>query len=256
MHNTKNQYDVNMLKSRIKEMRKLRNETQQSLAEKMYIKRQTIINWEKEGNNSIPSVQNLIDLSKNLNCTIEYLLGSVDMPEFSPVTIVKHYSGINEDIIKRVQYDDEYLNFLNFFMHPKNSADIFNGITLHTFKKHFVDSHLEEIGGELKEDIIFYFDEYIAMHSFNEINKDTYKDFLIKKFPKEDVSLFVKIKGYIPIAVYQNFFPNKQFNYSKFINYLVEHTFEPLSHKPMFELLKFKLANKFIELFIKYLNED
>lgn len=48
-------------------------------------------------------------------------------------------------------------------------------------------------------------------------------------------------------------FSNKEFNYSSFITYLVEHTFESLSHNMMIEIQKNKLLNRFAELFIKYL---
>lgn len=52
-----------------------------------------------------------------------------------------------------------------------------------------------------------------------------------------------------------SFFTNKEFNYSSFIKYLVDYTFDSLSHNAMIELQKAKLSHAFINLFTKYLEE-
>jgi phospholipid N-methyltransferase len=147
-------------------------------------------------------------------------------------------------------------------MHPQNSSDFFNEITLNTWKKYIVNSSISEINGELKEYIIKCYDEYISTTPFNEIDKKTYRAFLESKLPSTKLSFSTKtvdgkirLKSCVNLLSYQNFFDNKQFNYTTFINYLVEHTFESLSHNSIIELQKSKLAKCFVELFTKYIEE-
>ena len=145
-------------------------------------------------------------------------------------------------------------------MHPDNCSDIFNSVTLNTWRKFWTDMSLDEINGELKEAIIKYYDEYISITPFESVNRKTYKSFLENKLPREKISLKAEttgskiyIKKCVTLLTYQNFFKDKEFDYSLFITYLVDHTFEPLSHNTMIEIQKNKLSHRFAELFIKYL---
>ncbi|MFR5666009.1 MAG: helix-turn-helix domain-containing protein [Enterocloster bolteae] len=263
MSNIGNQYDINMLNTRLKEMRSLRKLTQQELADAIGVKRQAIINWEKKGKNTIPSIENLVELCETLDCSMDYLLGSVDTPEIEPISKASHYSGISAKIIRYGIEHPDFLDCLNFFMSPDNIADLFSSVTLETWKKFWINSTIKEINGELKEKILSFYDEYISITPFEAINADSYKKFLQRKLPREKITLKadksdskIYIKKCFSLITYQNFFSNKEFNYSTFINYLVEHTFEPCSHNVIIEIQKNKLANKFAELFTKYLVEE
>ena len=100
MNNIGNHYDINLISKRIKEMRKLRGYTQVELADSIGVQRQAIINWEKEKNNTLPAIENLVDLCEILDCSMDYLLGSVDSPEIEPISKASHYSGISAEIIR------------------------------------------------------------------------------------------------------------------------------------------------------------
>ena len=63
------------------------------------------------------------------------------------------------------------------------------------------------------------------------------------------------IKGCFEFVDYNSFFDDKVFNYQKFIQYLVDATFEQLSHNALIESQKIKLANAFVNLFTRYLEE-
>lgn len=260
MHNTENKYNINQVNKRIKEMRKLRGYTQQKLADSLHVKRQAIINWERDEKNALPTLKKLVELCEILDCSIDYLLGSVDSPEIEPISKASYYSGIKPEIIRTAINNPDYLDCLNFFMHPDNCLDIFNSVTLNTWRRFLIDMSLDEINGELREAIIKYYDEYISTTPFESVNKETYKSFLKNRLPREKISSKAEttgskicIKKCVTLLTYQNFFKDKEFNYSLFITYLVEHTFKPLSHNMMIEIQKNKLSHKFVELFIKYL---
>ena len=71
---------------------------------------------------------------------------------------------------------------------------------------------------------------------------------------KEHEDGFV-IKGCFEPIDYQDFFEDRKFIYSNFIQYLAKSTFEPLSHNALVETQKMKLADAFINLFTRYLEE-
>lgn len=255
-----NHYDINMISSRIRERRNQVGYTQQELADKIGVQRQAIINWENTKKNILPSVENLADICEQLDCSMDYLLGSVDTPEIVPISKASHYSGIKPEIIRAGINNPDFLDCINFFMHPDNSSDIFNSVTLSTWRKFWIDSTIDEINGELKDTLIKCYDEYIAITPFDSVNKITYRAFLESKLPRERITLKsdkdnskIYIKKCVTLITYQNFFTDKDFHYTAFITYLVEHTFDSLSHNMMIEIQKNKLANKFAELFIKYL---
>lgn len=274
-------YDIDKLKVRIKEVRKLRwnqykdnmnskeqNEfkkyacckSQESLAEKIGVRRQAIIDW--ENGNTFPSINNIIELCSAFDCSIDYLLGSGDLPEIDPISKASFYSKISPIIIRYGREHNDYLDCLNYFMLPENCSSLFNEITLTAWKKYWISSSLKEIKPPLKEDIIKIYNEYNAVTPFNEINKKTYKSFLESKLPQNKLILStkknetgIKIKGCLNPIIYQNFFSGIEFDYTSFIDYLVENTFEPLSYNSMIELKKTKLASTFVNLFINYLED-
>lgn len=53
-------------------LRKMTNMTQEELAEKMRVSRQTISKWEL--GSILPEVEKLVDLSKMFNCSVDQLL--------------------------------------------------------------------------------------------------------------------------------------------------------------------------------------
>lgn len=256
-----NSYNLNEFKKRLKETRIREGLKQEKLAKLISVNRQSIIKWEK--GTTIPTLENLVILCKTLDCSMDYLLGSVDTPEIASISKASHYSGISTEIIKYGIEHPDFLDILNFFMHPKYSADIFNSVTLGAWKKFLADSSLQDIKGELKEKLLSFYDEFISITPLEEVSKKTYNKFLRHKLPREMVtptddntSPEINLKKCVSLITYQSFFSGKEFNYTAFINYLSDHTFEPLSHSLMIEIQKNKLANKFVELYMKYLESE
>lgn len=238
--------------------------TQALLAKKIKVERRAVIGWEN-GTNA-PSIENLVKLSNILECNIDYFFGANDYPDIFPtVALANHFSGISPDIIQYGLEHPDYLDCLNFFMRPDNCSSLFNDVTLSAWRKFWIDSSLPKITNSFKEDILKAYDEYSAITPIHDINKKSYTEFLKNKFPEKKIILrkekkenetgFI-IKGCFEPIIYQRFFVNKKFDYPKFIQYLSDTTFEPLSRNALIESQKSKLAKAFINLFTRYLEEE
>lgn len=237
--------------------------TQDELAKKLGLERRTIISWENGA--SAPSIENLLKLSNILECNVEYFFGAHDYTgAYSTVALASHFSGISPDIIEHCLKNPDYLDCLNHFMSPDNCSTLFNNIFLSSWKKFGINENLSKINEPFKKMIFDAFDEYSAFTPINNINKDSYKTFLMEKFPENKIIInnnkkkkstgFV-IKDYFKLIDYNSFFEKKIFNYSKFIQYLTDTTFEPLSHTAFIKYQETKLAKAFINLFNRYLEE-
>jgi len=232
--------------------------TQASLAEKLKVERRAVQSWES-GTNT-PSVENLVNLSRALDCNIDYFLGDNDFTEFPHIALASKLSGVSPEIIKYNLEHPDYRDCLNFFMHPDNCKSFFNDITITMWRKYWTDTSLSDIKSPFKDEIIKAYDEYSAITPINEINRRTYTAFLKEKFPENKLILRKEkkengytIKGCFKPIDYQNFFNNKQFNYSEFIKYLSDNTFNQLSNYALIEIQKSKLAKVFIDTFMRYI---
>lgn len=139
---------------------------------------------------------------------------------------------------------------------PENCASLFNEVTLSAWRKFWIDSSLSNIKNPFKDEVLKAYAEYTAVTPITDISKKTYADFLRKRFPEKKLILKSKnkengngyiIKGCFEFVDYNSFFDDKVF-----IQYLVDATFEQLSHNA---LQKIKLANAFVNLFTRYLEE-
>lgn len=259
MNNISTLYDISIINKRIKEARKHKNLTQKDLANAIGVNRLAVVEWENDKNSTVPSVQNLVAVCNTLDCSMDYLLGAIDTSEIEAIAKAALYSGIKPEIIRYAKEHPNFCECLNFIMHPKNSATIFNSLTLELLKKSNIDSSIKELHGELKEKIISLFDEFIAITPPDEINQKSYKEFLKDNFPKEKIDKTeskIYIRKCVSQITYQNFFSGKEFNYSTFISYLVKHTFNALFLRTTLKIKTYKLANEFTDLFTKYLNEE
>ena len=255
-------YDIYMIKDRLSYLRRYRwnlykenigkeenpyrkyayCKTQELLAKQMELGRRTIGSWEK--GKTIPSLDNLIELSNVLDCTVEYFLGEWDLPEATPIEKASHYSGISPEIIRYCIEHSDYRDCLNFFMLPENCSSLFNNITLSAWKKYWIDAKLSEIKNPLKDIVKDIFNEYNAVTPFESISKETYKAFLKSKLPEDRViinskkcSNGISIKACLLSKVYFDLISkDKELRYYEFVNYLTEYTYMPLTQNAVLEL--------------------
>ncbi len=89
-----------MLGDTISALRKQQGLSQQALADRIYVVRQTISKWEK--NLSVPDADALTRLADALNTTVETLLGSPPAQEDAPAApsdIAQALSSINDQLV-------------------------------------------------------------------------------------------------------------------------------------------------------------
>ena len=139
MNNISTLYDISIINKRIKEARKHKNLTQKELANAIGVNRLAVVEWENDKNSTVPSVQNLVAVCNTLDCSMDYLLGAIDTSEIEAIAKAALYSGIKPEIIRYAKEHPNFCECLNFIMNPKNSATIFNSLTLELLKKSNID---------------------------------------------------------------------------------------------------------------------
>ena len=235
--------------------------SQETFAESLGVERRTVSSW--ENGNTLPSIEFVVLICELLDCPIEFLLNEFEIPEIAPISNASLYSGISTDIIRQALDNPEYLDFLNFFMHPKNCSSLLNDITLSNWKQYWINTTLNNLDESLKELITDIFKKFIATTPFYKINERSYKTFLKSKFPES--SLFfssklskteVTIKVKETMEIYKKIIIDETLDYYSFIDYLAKETYMPLMQSSLLELEKNKLANSFIDLLTKYLEES
>jgi len=116
---------------RLKELRIERKLTQQEMADKMEVNRVTYTNWENDKRE--PRLDQIVELSTNLNATVDYLTGKEDtnVLDILPNEFEKMTDGEKQDLEKQMmknlstilQADQE-----KFSLSDKDLKFVFNNI--------------------------------------------------------------------------------------------------------------------------------
>lgn len=237
--------------------------TQEALADKLNIERRTVGSWERC--DTIPSLENLINLCEVLDCNIEYFLGADEIPYINTVSKASYFTGINPEIISLAKEDSDYRDCLNFFMLPSNCNELYNSITLSAWKQFWINDNLDKIKNPLLEIINKAFDKFYLSTPTENINPDTFKKYLVEYLPEDkliftetgDDKSYVYIKDCLSLLQYKDFISKctKDNQYIFFIDYICSLSFNSLQNKIYLELHKKKIADKFISILNNYLND-
>lgn len=121
------------LGSRLKELRRQRNLTQQKIADALGVSKTSVIYWEKDEN--VPKHESLIALARTLGTTTEWLLNGVAAPEKSNADIAKMEVGIYQagdpvpdGYVAIDYYDDVFVSAGNGYLNlekPSNNKMLF-----------------------------------------------------------------------------------------------------------------------------------
>lgn len=99
-----------MFHERIRELRNARKLSQQELANKLGVSKQSVSNW--ENNNIAPSIEQVIKISKFFHTSVDYILGLDDR---KMIDISNYDDKIISFILQTLGFVDELENdFINF----------------------------------------------------------------------------------------------------------------------------------------------
>lgn len=236
--------------------------SQDSLASTIGVERRTIGNWEL--GKAIPTLDKCVELCNVLECNIDNLLGAEELIGFSPSVIASHYSHISIDIINYGLENENYLTFLNFFMHPDNCSTLINSTALTAWKDFQSKKDIVEIYDPLKTIILNTFQQYQAFTPINSHNKETYKQYICSALPEHKITFTshkadecLNIKSCISNLTFKklNLSSKSQNNYEIFINYIVDYSFETLTAKVQLAVQKEILGKIFIQLLENYISQ-
>lgn len=90
-----------MLGDKIKEFRKKQNISQEELALKMHVVRQTISKWEK--GLSVPDAEDVIRLAEIFQVSVSELLGVQERESFSNQILAEKLEEVNQELAKRIE---------------------------------------------------------------------------------------------------------------------------------------------------------
>ena len=233
-----------------------------AFASKLNIERRTYGRW--ESGLSTPTIDKVADICNLLDCNIDYLLGAEDLIGTSDSVLAAHYSGISIDIINYGKSDCDYLDFLNYFMHPDNCSMLVNHTTLAAWKSFLSHLTMDEIYEPLKNIIIETFQKYQAFTSVTEYNIESYKQYLKDALPESRISFSSRklddcicVKSCISPEKYKELcLSNKSpQRYQVFMDFIANYSFEALTNKAYLDIQKEKLGEMFVQMVERYLLE-
>lgn len=276
-------YNIQNIGKRIREIRKKRKslydkdnikyekyyccKTQEDFADALEIKRKTLINWEK--GISIPALDKLIKICQLLDCNINYFLGGNDTPYISTVAYANHFTGIDPDIISFALDNANYLDCLNFFIHPDNCEKLWEEITLTGWSQYWELEALSKIKNPLLNDIQKAFNAFYLSTPMRNITIDSFTEYLSNYFANHNIYLSdskssksnISIKSCLSYDLYFDIHlkcPKTCSDDEKlkfFTDYIANLLFIPLQNSIYVELHKKKIADEFLLLLDKYIEK-
>ena len=270
-------YDKSVIIKRIELLREKRKEefksgelkyhfckSKEAFALEIEIDRRTYYNW-VNNKSGFPSLDNLLSICDKLECNLNYLLGTDDLPYIKTVSDASHFTNIDPRIIEYAVNNPDYLDFLNFFMLPKNCIDLFHNVYLSEWKSYLIGDKLSVIQPSFLITIQKAFDKFYSMVSPNDINVDTFKGYLREFIPSEKV-IFTNSKKYkncicvsdcFSVAQYKDFLSKcpKQNKYDYFIDYVGELSYSSLINGIYLEIHKRRIGESFMKLLEDYLED-
>lgn len=274
-------YNIERIGERIKEMRKKRLalydkdnikyekyyccKTQGDFADALEIERKTIIKWEK--GTTIPTIDNLVKICQLLDCNINYFLSGNETPYISTVAYASHHTRINPDIISFALDNPDYLEYLNFFMHPDNCKELLEEITLTGWSQYWEQETLSKIQKPLLSNIQKAFNSFYLSTPMQNISVESFTEHLSNYFAHNNIYLKdsqksksnTSIKSCLSEDLYFDIHlqcPKECSEDEKikfFANYIANLLFIPLQNSIYVELHKKKISDEFLSLLDKYI---
>ena len=230
---------------------------------KIGITRKTYSNWKNKI--TFPKLENILDICNALECTLNYLLGTDDLPFTKTISDVSHVTNILPEIIETAINNQDYLDFLNFFMLPDNCAELFHNIYLFEWKNFLISNRLSDINPILLKTVQKAFDKFYLIENPNDLNVGVFKKYLREFIPSDKVCFIntKKYKNYFCVSdcfsknLYEDFKskcpPKNKYDY--FIDYIGELTYSSLINNIYLEIQKKRISDSFMQLIDKYVTD-
>lgn len=237
--------------------------SQDTIAEVLNVERRTYGKW--EAGTTIPTIDKVTDICNVLDCNIDYLLGAEELIGFSPAAIASHYSQIDIDIINKAMNDDNYRDFLNYFMHPDSCYALVNSTTLNAWKDFISEVESENITEPLKTLITDIFHSYQALTPLTQYKRESLREYIVSSLPQEKISFVTKkLDNCICINTCLSINNIKKLgissanpqSYQLLVDYLVDYCFDVLATKEIIDIQKEKLGHLFVHMLEKYLKAE
>lgn len=160
--------------------------------------------------------------------------------------------------------DDNYRDFLNYFMHPDNCYALVNSTTLNAWKDFLANSEVDNLNDPLKALLSDIFHSYQAFTPLSQYDKASLKEYLISALPLDKFSFSVKKMDErinVNTCLSSNILnklsitTNNPQNYQILIDYLIDYCFDVLLTKEKIDIQKDKIGQLFVHMLEKYLEE-
>ena len=152
MFNLNDTNDINKFKKRLADSRKKKGLTQETLANRLNIGRTSVVAWEREDNDKLPSIDNVNRLCSILDIEPNYLFGVTDV-DCTDVQAISNAIHLSEDSISSLISQSFANPFIDFLLKNQSFDEFMNKLkqicyykmTQQEFESKFLPSTLKKI---------------------------------------------------------------------------------------------------------------
>lgn len=257
-------YDIKEIKKRLKQLRLnsdgSKKYTQVDVAKGIGINpnssRTTITIWENLKSNTIPNLNNMIDLCNFFECDINYILGKKDIK--SEVTnTISEKTHLSEESIEQLRMNPKFGAITDKILKTNLFKEIVDQIEHFSYFAVLNDVVTTSFTESFAIKIQKHFNDFIYSTFPMDINKKNFKDYLTKKIILDSKSMiddFIKSnfledgQNYLYNLIDQKAMSDIEIYYDITLTSIVDICFDYLLNKQIVELSKLKLSNMFIQM--------
>lgn len=181
-------FDIDIIKARLKEMRKSKNLTQVQLAEKLHrgtgTSRTAVTTWETN-NKTLPDIHTMMDICNILDYDLDYLVGKTNIKskDYQTISEVLHISEESIDILKD---NSVYGSFLNNIISNKIFGEIIIRANQLAMNKVLDDVIRNSFTQNFENKIRKIFNEYYFSVFPSDMSQESYCKYIKKLVPYSD----------------------------------------------------------------------
>lgn len=232
-------------KKRLRKARDEKNLTQKELAKILNIGRTSIVSWENEKNDTVPTLKSFVEICSLLDVDPNYILGRSDI-ESNNDREISQAIGISYSNI-RILRDRNYTNhFVDFFLSSLQSQEIINRIKQICYYKFIYEAMETSFSSNTLQKIDKAFERFYREVFPLDMNVDNFELYIKKEIPWDSRS--ISIDDYISSAITENEYKNILFVYPDFNTLLDEQKHNLLIHNIATTSYDYMIKSSIIDL--------